>query len=449
MKASLLACVSCTWERSLLESASDQLTRTTSPLPPNAVAVCTGSTAGPTTSARNVTGTDTGTPPRSGGRPPAPDQATTTATVTPPPPARRRRRSSTGSRSRSPRSTSSAWQAPPNRPVSPPPRPTEVGSISPSKPPPPASPERFGAAGGDHHHHHHAEIAPPCAGGGRGSTSPAVVSSPAHFADGGSGAPQPQQRERHEPPPARPVEADAPRTIRSCLASELEWYPLCQDGFDSFTRTQVLWAVRMIAEVCDGVGAPTEILALAAMTLGVAFGEPALLETSLRPGDLFLVPAACVLDALCRNPAVCRFNPEEVVDTMVSVAVAAKGDDGDGDGDRHGGEGGANGTKARLLELRGMVELAVPDGRHWAGPIDFILEFIQRSGVRSTMRTAREIRGSTEAFIRSSVLNGDLEEFTPSELACSAFFGATDIMISFDDDGEEEDGPDHDGQDYL
>lgn len=204
----------------------------------------------------------------------------------------------------------------------------------------------------------------------------------------------------------------------------------------------------MIAKVCDSIGAPTEILVLAVMTLGAAFGDPAILETSLRPDDLFLVPAACVLDAACRNPTAFRFTPETVIDTMVSVIAAAKSNGGDEEKSST-EEADANDAKARLVELRGMVEAAVQDGSHWAGPFELIKELIRRSGVPHTKKTIKGIRAGTEAIIRSAVLDGALGEFPPSHLACSAFYGATNVMISFEEarvaggSDDEEDGEDN------
>lgn len=390
------------------------------PLPAIAPSVLEN-TAEPTNcSTTNAAGTADAPPPSEGRSP--------TAARTPPSPVRRRRRSSTGSRSRNPRPASPAW--PPSRPASPP-RPTDFGTVPAPRPSPPASPERLGAAGGDqhhrHHHHHRVQVAPrPCAGGLGG------ISSPAGFVAGSSDTPQRGER-RDLPPPPPPAEPDGSRTIDSCLETESEWYDLCQSGHDSFTDLQVRWATSTIAEVCDGIGAPTELLALAAMTLGTAFGDPLLLETWLRHDDLLLVPAACVLDAAYRNPTVFQFNPETVVDTMVSMIVAAKGDD---DGDDVSREADAiDSTRARLLELRGMVEAAVHDGSHWAGPFEFVIELIRRSGISPTRKQVRGIRKKTEAFIRSAVLDGALGELTPSQLACSAFFGATGLLIRFDDEG--------------
>eukprot|EP00903_Cladosiphon_okamuranus_P006827 g6652.t1 len=404
---------------------------------------------GPTTYVGNGTGygTDTGTPPLSGGSSPAVDHTTPTAAGASPSPPRRRRRSSTGSRGRSPpRSAPTARPAPPDRWASPP-RPTETRSGSLSKLSPPASPGRVGTAGCDHNHHlhHHqhcSEICPqPCVGD-LGEASSSVVPSPADFAAGVSGD-TPRQREGHEHHPP-PVEPDGSRTIETCLTAEPEWYPLCQSGYGSFTDAQVEWALRMIAEVSGQIGATTEILALAAMTLGAAFGNSTLLETSLRDADLFVVPAACVLDALIRNADVFEFTVEAAIDTMVSVTVAAKGNGGYDNANSS--EAVANDTKARLIELRGMVKLATPDGCDWAGPMELVIELVRRSGTRPIERS-RRIIDQAGVFVRSAVLDGALREFAPSQLACSAYYSATGTLGTFDAD-EAAGSNDYDGEDH-
>ena len=434
------------------ESATNVQVRNHSVRTPTAVPFVSAAAAAgqPTTPARNATPT-----PSTGGPSPSTRHATTTAAAgAPPSPPRRRRRSSTGSRGRSPRPpVHVAWQVePPNRPSSLPRRPTEVCSASTSKPSPPASPERFGAADGDlQHHHHYPEVPPPPPhAGGLDQTSPAVVRSPAGFAAAASSSSDTrQQRGRRGDEHLLPVETEGSRTIESRLAAEPEWHSLCQSGYDSCTGSQVRWAMLMIAEVSDGIGAPTEILALAAMTLGAAFGDPMLLETSLRDDDLFLVPAACVLDALCRNPGVFEFNPEAVIDKMVAVAeaVAAAAAAAKGGIGGYGVSGDKAGdAKARLVELRRMVQHATQqdDGCRWAGPMELIIELIRRSGIPVTEEKVRSVRGKVEVFVRSAVLDGALAEFAPSRLACSAFFGATGILMSFGDDEEEAEGSDDD-----
>lgn len=267
-----------------------------------------------------------------------------------------------------------------------------------------------------------------------------MAQSPADFAASSSrsSSDTPQQRDSHEHHPP-PVEPDESRTIEACLMAEPEWYSLCESGYGSFTDAQAEWTMLMMAEISDGIGAPTEILALAAMTIGAAFGEPTLLETSLRDDDLFLVPAACILDALVRNADVFEFNLETAIDTMVSVTVAAKGGGGGGGyDDANSSEAVANDTKARLVKLRGMVKLATPDGCDWAGPIELIMELIGRSGIPTSKKKARGIKEKAEVFVRSAIMDGALGEFAPSQLACSAFYGATGVLMTFDDDVVEE-----------
>ncbi|CAM9948880.1 unnamed protein product [Ectocarpus sp. 6 AP-2014] len=76
-------------------------------------------------------------------------------------------------------------------------------------------------------------------------------------------------------------------------------YPRCRAGYKNVEEGQAKWALSVIGKIADAIDAPTHTVTLAAMTLGVAGGVPGLMD-ELTNEQIFLLPAACVADSICR-----------------------------------------------------------------------------------------------------------------------------------------------------
>ncbi|CAB1105306.1 unnamed protein product [Ectocarpus sp. CCAP 1310/34] len=175
----------------------------------------------------------------------------------------------------------------------------------------------------------------------------------------------------------RDLNCDARMGVFLCL--EEREYPRCRAGYENLEEGQAKWALSVIGKIADAIDAPTHTVTLAAITLGVAGGVPGLMD-ALSNEQIYLLPAACVADSICRlqesgteeSPA---YDLNRATDAMLTITKTSS--EGRGDGG------------------------------------------------------ARELFNQTDKRVRTAVLEDLLRTLSPSDIARGAFFDATGVSVNF------------------